>query len=185
MAIKNRFVRPKGEKRYKKRFILSVEGRNTEPQYFEMFKSNDVVIKIIAKGLSPSDLLNYMKEHLNVERLEKEDEAWIVCDKDDWTVDVLNEIKQWSQESAQHGFALSDPNFEYWLCLHFEDSSSNSGHKQSLKKHISDYDKDIDPRKFTEKRIHEAIKRASKRTDVPPCTTVYKLVEKLLSIKNG
>lgn len=184
MTIKNRFVRPKGEKRYKKRFILSVEGRNTEPQYFEIFKSKDVVIKIIAKDLSPSELLNRMKGYLNEEQLKTEDEAWIVCDKDDWTVDVLNEIKQWSQECDKHGFAFSDPNFEYWLLLHFEDNSSNSGHKQSLKKHISDYDKNIDPRKFPQEKIYQAIKRAKKRQS-SPYTTVYELVEKLLSIKNG
>ena len=48
MVVKRRkFQRPLGERRYRKLFIIAVEGFKTEPQYFEIFnKMNQNIIKI-------------------------------------------------------------------------------------------------------------------------------------------
>ena len=50
-------------------------------------------------------------------------EAWLVVDKDQWTDDQLIKLLEWSQKADNYGFALSNPKFEYWLLLHFEDAS--------------------------------------------------------------
>jgi len=84
---------------------------------------------------------------------------------------------------------MSNPKFEYWLLLHFEDGSgvrSSGDCSERLKKYLPNYNKGIDIKRITPERILEAIYRAEKR-DSPPCmdwprgvgTTVYRLVKSL------
>lgn len=132
--------------------------------------------------------------HIKQTALLKSDEAWLVVDKDSWTDEQLLPLFEWSQESEGNGFALSNPKFEYWLLLHFEDANINSSRQCSerLAKHLPAYEKGIDSRKFTEHRIKQAVERARHR-DTPPCndwprtfgTTVYKLVKRILSDRDS
>jgi len=132
-----------------------------------------------------------MRENLNKEGLKKSDEAWLVVDKNGWTDEHLEQLHQWSKDADNYGFALSNPKFEYWLLLHFEDGAGIASSRNCLdrlKRYLPDYDKGIDPRIITQEMIDEAIQRA-KRRDNPPCidwprtiwcTTVYRLVENIL-----
>ncbi len=198
MASKQkRFRRPLGKRRYRKLFVLAVEGTKTEPDYFGLFNSQKAVIHIkCLKGKesssSPPQVLAQMKKHLKEESLKDSDEAWLVVDKDQWTNPQLAELYNWSQSRNNYGFALSNPNFEYWLLLHFEDGnaiSSTYDCSNRLKGHLPGYNKIIDSCKFTYDVIKRAIDRA-KIHDNPPCTdwprntgtTVYKLVEKMLQV---
>ena len=86
---------------------------------------------------------------------------------------------------------VSNPKFEYWLLLHFEDGTritSSRNCSERLKGYMPGYDKGIDPQKITRDMIDNAVKRARQR-DNPPCidwprsigvTTVYKLIENIL-----
>src|SRR5258708_7347426 len=127
MSRKRRtFQRTLGERRYKKLFIVSAEGSKTEPQYFAIFNEPQsiVLVKCLRRKLtnsSPLQVLKKMEVYLRKESLRKTDEAWIVVDKDDWAEDQLQELQQWAKKNINYGFALSNPNFEYWLLLHFED----------------------------------------------------------------
>ena len=197
MSSRRKFQRPLGKRRYRKLFIIAVEGVKTEPQYFAVFKqqSEQSVIQInCLKGghdSSPPQVLKRMADHLKRETLKKSDEAWLVVDKDHWTDEQLMQLYEWSNQAQNYGFALSNPKFEYWLLLHFEDGTgitSSRACSDRLKRHLPDYDKGIDARAITQDRINEAVRRARQR-DIPPCadwprifggTTVYKLVEKLL-----
>ncbi|CAK8720517.1 RloB-like protein [Candidatus Electrothrix laxa] len=115
----------------------------------------------------------------------------MVVDKDQWTDAQLKELLTWSQSKENYGFALSNPKFEYWLLLHFEDGKGvDTSRKCSerLKRYLKNYDKRIDLRKFTQNSISTAVHQAKLR-DTPSCTgwpkttgtTVYKLVEKFIS----
>lgn len=197
MVSKRRiFERPLGERRYKKLFVIAVEGVKTEPQYFEIFnKSNELIIKIkCLKGnfqSSPFQVLKRMKNYLNKESLKKTDEAWIVIDIDEWSNEQITQIYEWSQSKENYGLAVSNPMFEFWLLLHFETGTNLASSKECLerlKRHLPEYRKGIDIRKFTSDIINNAIRRAKQR-DNPRCvdwpktiggTTVYRLVEKLL-----
>lgn len=195
MAQKLRFQRPLGERRYKKLFVVSVEGSKTEPQYFTIFNrpKSIVLVKCLKRSStksSPRQVLKKMQEYLRKESLRKTDEAWIVVDKDAWAEDQLRELLQWAKKSENHGFALSNPNFEYWLLLHFEDGKGIANSQECLtrlKIHLPNYKKDIDSKKITPELITKAISRAKQR-DVNRSndllsiwsTTVYKLVEKIL-----
>ncbi len=103
----------------------------------------------------------------------------------------MNQLNEWAKESRNLGLAVSNPKFEYWLLLHFEDgkgiaSSQDCGNR--LKKHIQGYDKGLKVQDFSRRRIDDAVQRARKR-DNPPCadwpramgaSTVYRLVENIL-----
>ncbi len=200
MAKRRPFQRPLGQLPYKKLFIIAVEGNKTEVQYFNYLK-NLPDLQSIAQieclksnhKSSPPQVLKKMLNYCKKESLKESDEAWLVVDKDQWTDQQLMQLYEWSQQAENYGFALSNPKFEYWLLLHFEDGTNiNASHQcdKRLEKHFPNYEKSksIDLRKITLEKISEAIKRAKSR-DNPPCTswpctmgvtTVYRLIESIL-----
>ena len=192
---RRRFKRSIGQRRYRKIFVLAVEGTKTEPKYFALFNTEQSLMRVnCLKGQhdsSPPQVLKRMEDHLKQEGLKKSDEAWLVVDKDQWSDEQLAQLQQWSMKQENYGFALSNPKFEFWLLLHFEGGSgvtSSRNCSDRLKRYLPDYDKDIDSRKFTSEAIAEAIQRAKQR-DTPPCvdwprgigTTVYRLVQNILN----
>jgi len=89
MSNRRSFQRPLGERRYKKLFIIAVEGSKTEPQYFDLFNSQGAIISVkCLKGKhtnsAPLQVLKRMENYLKKEALGKTDEAWLVVDKDAW-----------------------------------------------------------------------------------------------------
>ncbi len=195
--MRRKFQRPQGERRYRKLFVIAVEGVKTEPQYFAIFNDQQSVIQVkCLKGnlkSSPPQVLKRMEDHLRRERLRISDEAWLVVDKDQWTDKQLARLHDWAQASDNYGLALSNPKFEYWLLLHFEDGddiASSQDCNDRLKRYLRGYDKGINARKIKPDQIKQAIRRARLRDD-PPCadwprslgsTTVYKLIENILDL---
>jgi len=101
----------------------------------------------------------------------------------------LEQLIEWARQKDNYDFALSNPNFEYWLLLHFEDGKtclSASKCLNRLKKHLPNYDKEIDSKKITREHIKNAVRRAQQTkangTDLlQVCgSTVYRLVERIL-----
>ncbi len=194
---RRKFQRSLGDLPYKKLFVLAVEGAKTEPQYFGIFNNQQSVIRVSclksSHGSSPLHVLKRMEDHLRQVELRSTDEAWLVVDKDQWTDEQLVQLHEWATSRDNFGFALSNPKFEYWLLLHFEDGNDIASSRdctERLKRHLTDYDKGIDVRKFTNERIEAAIRRAKVR-DSPACvdwprslggTTIYRLVEKLVQV---
>lgn len=194
-AQRRKFQRPLGERRYKKLFLVAAEGIKTEPIYFSVFTDDKYIVQVSClKGRSnssPPQVLKRMTDHILSEGLKSSDEAWLVVDKDQWTDEQLAQLHQWASQQDNYGFALSNPKFEYWLLLHFEDGagiSSSRNCTERLKRWIPNYDKGFDTRKITQSGIEDAIRRAKKRDD-PPCddwpknlgqTTVYRLIESIL-----
>lgn len=192
---RRRFKRSLGKRPYRKLFIIAVEGVKTEPQYFKVFKDQQSVILVkCLKGnhrTSPPQVLRRIKDYLKKEALKKFDEAWLVVDKDQWTDEQLMQLLDWSKGAENYGFALSNPKFEYWLLLHFEDGTGIANSRECtarLRRYLPGYDKGINSLKFTRDRIDDAVRRA-KRRDTPPCadwprtiggTTVYRLIENIL-----
>jgi hypothetical protein len=198
MASRKRrqFNRPMGERRYRKLFLVAVEGSKTEPQYFALLNIGNAVVRVECipgeEATSPPQVLARRKERIKKSGLAKTDEAWLVLDNDDWTDEQLIPLFEWSQASQRYGFALSNPKFEYWLLLHFEDASIASSRQcsEKLERHLPNYNKAIDSRKFTKERILSAVDRAKQR-DSPPSadwprtfgTTVYRLVEQIFEAR--
>jgi hypothetical protein len=174
-------------------FVIVAEGKVTEQEYFPLLSDESIVhVRCLRNrnNLSPKEALKRVKEYVRNEDLKKSDEAWVVVDKDSWLEEHLAELHTWAQSHRNYGFALSNPKFEYWLLLHFEEANgvrTGDDCDQRLAKHLTAYNKHIEPQHFSIDRIRKATARAKKR-DKPPCfdwprkpgTTVYKLVEKIL-----
>ena len=196
MTERRTFQRPLGEKRYKKLFIISAEGYKTEPLYFGIFNNERAVVRVSCLKTkhhsSPPHVLKRMTDSLKVSGLKSSDEAWLVVDRDNWSEEQLLQLHQWSLEKENYGLALSNPKFEYWLLLHYEDGAgitSSNDCTTRLKHWMPGYDKGLDTRKINPTQISDAIRRAKKR-DQPACldwprdlgqTTVYRLIEKILN----
>ena len=190
------FDRSTGLRRYRKIFLIATEGTKTEPRYFSMLNNQQSVVKVSClRGnheTSPPQVLRRMEKHLRQESLKESDEAWLVADKDNWNDEQLRQLYEWSQQKENHGFALSNPSFEYWLLLHFEEGDGIITARECtsrLLRYWPEYNKDFDPWKITGDMIATAIQRARRR-DNPPCTdwprnpggtTAYRLVSNILN----
>ena len=178
-------------KRYK--FILVCEGRITEVQYFRYLQDLNPNIYLdiyFPKASSPKYLLNKMKEVLKGKRTDKDFEAWIVMDRDEWNAKDIADIEKWASEK-NHGLALSIPKFEYWLLLHYEDGCGLSCN--DCKSHLDKYlkSKHIPQNLVIKEKIETAIINARKRDkglnknickNGLPYTNVFILVEKILNV---
>ena len=174
--MKPHFRRPAGQRRYKRMFVIVAEGTVTEQEYFQLLNNESIIhIKCLRNrtNLNPKDALLRVREHISKESLRKTDEAWVVVDRDSWAKEHLAALHSWAQSRSNYGFAKGVVTSEQ--C------------SKQLTKHLPDYNKHVDARKFTDERIKAATERAKKR-DNPSCTdwprntgtTVYKLVEKIL-----
>lgn len=197
IKMRRKFERHCGNLSHRKLFLIATEGTKTEPAYFNLFnqmKEFSVFVRCLPrKHSAPSEILKCMKNYLGKEKdlLRTADEAWLVVDKDNWPDEQFNALYQWSEEKDNYHLALSNPKFEYWLLLHFEDGAKITSHcqfKERLAKHMPNYDKTINGQEMTIEKIHLAMERAKKR-DNPPCekwpqdswqTTVYRLINNIL-----
>jgi len=173
------------------------EGARTEVNYFDVIKSRFSPITTIksfgSDGKSaPHQILKRVHNTLREWKEDRPAEIWIVVDRNNWSPVELDKLVSWAKESPRHRLAFSNPNFEYWLLLHFENAGRLTSAEclRRLKKHIPGYRKGMKFRQLTSKQIFDAISRA-KRMDSPPCvgwprdpgvTTVYRLLESILEM---
>jgi len=186
------FKRRKPVLDYRKLFVIATEGRKTEPGYFQLFNSKEATIRLkllpSRHRTSPRHVLGRAKDAVKEEQLKKTDEIWLVIDMDQWPADQLEEVFAGCQSAGFH-LAVSNPKFEYWLLLHFEDGGGVESSRvcsEKLRHYLPDYDKG----KLAVHRLYpwipDAIRRA-KEKNRPPCekwpeqngSTVYLIVEKL------
>jgi len=121
----------------KRIIIISCEGENTEPEYFETIKTklseyiySGCTIHIVPhqkKGSEPEKIVcnldDYIKEEYDYKRSDN-DEMWVILDRekvDERKKDILEMIPQ-CREKNYH-IALTNPLFEFWLLLHIVDIS--------------------------------------------------------------
>lgn len=73
------FERKVGQRRYRKLFVIAVEGEKTEPQYFSVLGNLQSVIQVKCltghRSNSPRKVLKRMEEYLKGQQLRLSDEA--------------------------------------------------------------------------------------------------------------
>jgi hypothetical protein len=111
--------------------VLAFEGNNTEHIYFEELKSfhrfNDELIYLHLLGRNTNDTKSAPKhvfEKLKKEakdeyNFNKDDELWMIIDKDRW--ENIPEIIKMCKKQGNMFLAGSNPCFEIWLLLHLQD----------------------------------------------------------------
>lgn len=103
--------------------IIATEGRKTEKQYFDHFRSRRVQVKVL-----PTDKNNHSSPQHVLERLESfeksydiaaDDELWLMIDRDRWPEVNLKQVAKSALEK-KYKLAVSNPCFEVWLLCHFQ-----------------------------------------------------------------
>jgi hypothetical protein len=182
----------------KRRLLVVCEGENTEPQYIRglerFLRDASLSIEIPPEHGDPKKLVEVAKE-FNSDAVKdarrsgddnlRFDEVWCVFDRDDH--ERFDAACQMARDNL-FSLAVSNPNFELWLLLHFQDNPGPQHRdriKEMLAKKLPGYDKTIDFSKYLE-GLHVAAVRAKRIYDMAlqdgellflnPSTSVYLLL---------
>jgi hypothetical protein len=182
------------DRRDTKLFIVATEGKETEKQYFGMFKSTRIKVEILATTEDGKSSPEYVLERLDTfkERydLTEDDMLWLVSDVDRWGDKKLSSVCSQARQRS-YNLAISNPCFEVWLTLHFEDINTQDrtcdNFKGRLRIILGSYNgSNLDISAYKPK-TKDAVNRSknlhpSSQQDWPPTlgTHVYRLVEILL-----
>ncbi len=203
MPRKRRDFKRKSDVRDASLIVIACEGAATEPKYFNGLKERQHIPRIhvevlqreIPENSSPPAVLEMLKKFYRKYRLQEGDQLWLVIDRDrqSWEEAAISKV---ARECRQSGYfmALSNPCFELWLLLHFEDvedkgkqycdrlfANANGFLKQQVGKYMRANTEYIDhffPN--TQKAIVRAGKLDREQTDRWPQglgTHVYRLVK--------
>jgi hypothetical protein len=180
------------DRRDTKLFIVATEGKETEKQYFGMFKSTRIKVEILATTEDGKSAPEYVLERLDKfkERydLSNDDMLWLVSDVDRWRDKKLSSVCSQARQKG-YNLAISNPCFEVWLTLHFEDINTQEDKdcdefKKRLRIILGSYNGSKLDISAYKPKIKDAVNRAknlhpSSQQDWPPTlgTHVYRLVE--------
>lgn len=183
------------------RLLVVCEGKVTEPSYFrEMAREERARIEVSVEEDcgGPKTIVEraaYLKREAEGEAKRqnddflKYDEVWCVFD-----IDAHPKVPDALQQARANNLALaiSNPCFELWILLHFEDQRKHLEREVAhrlCKNHIPRYDKYVSFRALSPD-YDEAVKRASnleawqrqqgrKLPDANPSTGVHRLTERI------
>lgn len=125
------------EKEPIKVIIISCEGENTEPEYFETIKNRlsdhiSVLLEITIvprtnAGSDPQKIVCNLKDYIEdkYDYNSENDEMWVVWDREkvpERKKQILGMIPECKEKNFH--IAMTNPLFEFWLLLHIVDISS-------------------------------------------------------------
>ena len=132
-----------------KLIIIASEGTNTERIYFEdmaspeYYRNSRVHVEVLERDNTASSptyilsLLDDFKKRYHL-ALNKDDELWLVIDRDKWTLKELSCAASLCHQKC-YLLALSTPCFEFWLLLHiksYDDYSTDEQNSIAKNRHI-------------------------------------------------
>lgn len=193
-----------GVREPKKRVLVVAEGSKTEPQYLALIQPRCKVALIELevvdeRATDPRSLVRRaceIKSEADREHRRTKDpnavleEVWCVFDVDEHR--FLMEARQQAHDNGIH-LAISNPSFEIWLLLHFQDQTAfieRGDAKSRLARHLPGYDKTLSSLDPLEDRFEGARARAQALarkhegdgTDFPqdnPSSQVWRLIESI------
>lgn len=205
---KSEFERRSPYRKVMSKVIVACEGAETERLYFTAIRAHlhasrkDIVI-VEHQGTDPLTIVKSAVDAVERERVwAKGDTGWAVFDGDEHR-EKLEQRTNWERAMAlaeRHSIrvVVSNPCFELWYLLHFQDQNS-SIHRvaanHALKTHLPTYDKSTcifeklhteGPHPLTANAIRRAkvLHENNLHNQVPlwtnPSTRVFELVERLL-----
>lgn len=192
-------------------FVIATEGKDTERIYFEALRNKIQMSQIKLEILpsennesAPNKVYDRLTDYHDKYDIEDDDQLWLVIDKDKWTDKMLSDIAQLCNEKKSFFMGLSNPCFELWLLLHYEDVSKYThSEKEELKANkkikgttpltrkvraiLGSYSEASYDAKNVLANVNDAIKRAAlldidekQRWPQDIGTRVYKLVSNIL-----
>ena len=179
--------------------IIASEDKHAVKQYFQRFRSRRVRFVILPtedRRSSPNAVLARLDEYKKEYDIGDGDEFWLCIDTDHWVkpnhianlTGVLRECRQ-----KAYSIAISNPCFELWLLLHFQDAAdlpaavSCEVVTKRLKACCGGYRKESCGRlPLSNSSVEAAIQRATQMDAIAsedilerPGTHVYRIVEAL------
>lgn len=185
-------------------FLLVCDDLKTSPIYFRGYNNDyrDSPLKIECPrsgGQDPVNIIKYAKKLLNAEYdwldLKTKDAVWCVFDRDETSDESIKEVCNMANKKNIKT-CFSNPCFEVWYLLHFEDYNTTLGDCRNvitkLKGHIPTYEKNRDFYEVLKPYTLTAVRRAQKLCDnsekdsddllcrnSDPCTQVYLIVKEI------
>ena len=200
---KQRNARVSNKRDIKNKILIVCEGEKTEVNYFKEIRIEKripdklVQIKNCSLGTNPKKVLECAIKESGYKRgkFENFDEVWIAIDRDEHQ-DFAQTILE--ANSKNINVACSNPCFELWLLLHFENQTAHIERQNvisKLSKHMS-YAKNMNSSYFaTKEKLQFATENAKKlilkhkidcekfdNCECNPMTTMQELVEKIINI---
>lgn len=187
-------------RRRKPIIYIVCEGKETEMLYFRHFRSRNCLVDIVpvpSKHKAAEHLTKHAKSLIprNAYFPQDGDRIWCVFDCDDNTDSQLRAAIS-SAEKQDLKIAYSNPAFEYWFLIHFE---NRNGHLKDAaavidilknKRYLPNYEKNADVYDALAEKQRIAVAHAKDRIaqltrnrieaicrNSNPATTVYELVE--------
>jgi hypothetical protein len=182
----------------KRRLLVVCEGEITEPQYFRglerFLRDATLSIEIPPERGEPKKLVQVAKTFNSAAIQDARrsgddnvrfDEVWCVFDRDDH--ERFDAACQMAKDNLFR-LAVSNPSFELWLLLHFQDNPGQQHRdriKEMLVKKVQGYDKTIDFSKYLDglnaaavraKRIDDMALQDGEPLFTNPSTSVYLLL---------
>ena len=152
---KRSFNRNQPSRESGRRILIACEGLVTERRYFEAIRqdlrlSRVEIFVVPHKGSDPHSVvvaaIDAKREQEREGIWPKGSSAWAVFDGDEH---IQNNRQNWNnaiQKASQKdiNLAISNPSFEFWYLIHFQDHSANLTRVDALrllKDHVLDYEK--------------------------------------------
>jgi hypothetical protein len=205
---KRSFKRSKNTRESYDVVLIVCEGEKTEPNYLKgicsEYQLNSANITVLGIGADPLSIANYALKEFD--RNKDYDRVYCVFDKDQHpsyqiALEKIDSSRNKKANKIPIYAITSVPCFEYWLLLHFIESTrpyARAGSKSagdqllsSIKEYMPEYNKGyVNIYEITKDKINIAIERA-KKIDVQqekngtdnPSTKFYQLVEYLRNLK--
>jgi len=177
--------------------VIATEGEQTESQYFSMFRSSRVQVRVIpSEGgrSSPQHVLERLDAYRDEFQIGGDDELWLMIDVDRWGNAKLSQVCKQASRKGYH-LAVSNPCFELWIYLHFFDlidpPMKCAEYERQIRAHLGSYNKSNLSVEPLRPRVPDAIQRArqaAKPDHLWPAsagTDVYRVVEKIHSLPSS
>ena len=174
---RTQWQRSTGDRPLVHQVYVSCEGAVTEPEYFEQlrpFVRDNYRLVIVKRELkevghsSPPHIRRKIEDYRRIRRisLDPDDEQWLVFDVDSWTPEQFAETYRWAAARKKNFLGISNPDFEFWMLLHFEDpidKLNREGIYAQLRYYIPGYNKHMPDYELTADLLKNAMDRARRR----------------------
>jgi len=174
--------------------VIASEDTYAVKDYFSRFKTRRVQFVVVPTegGRSaPADVINRLDQFKNDNATERNDQFWLCIDKDHWAdsghIDNLVQVLQHCRQK-EYQAAISNPCFELWLLLHYEEIEPSSRWTcRQITRRLSEVTGGYDKKgcgslRLNETTVNTAVERAgaldTAGSMIPdtPCTHVYRII---------
>lgn len=178
--------------------VIASEDRYAVKQYFELFHSTRIQFRVLAtehNDSAPQHVMSRLEKYMDDFDFGEGDQFWIVLDTDHWIgpghIQNLVEVVRLCRQKGI-GIALSNPCFDLWLLLHFDDFPSGAMLAcdqigQRIRKKAGQFNKTkIYNLDITQQHVLDAVRRSAMNKhsggDIPTAlqTAIHLIVEDLI-----